>query len=94
MALVIFLDEMTWFLLPNFVARFAYEISWFLAAVRCPCEMCRVWLHSFQMIYPDESSFFLAVMRSSFLAVMRVQDGVLDVAWLCVCKLGSLLAGK
>jgi hypothetical protein len=35
-ALMRFLDEITWFLLPNLVTRFAYEISWFLAVVICP----------------------------------------------------------
>ncbi len=58
-----FLDEITWLLLSNFVTRrFAYEMSWFLAVVRCPCEICRVWLHRFVVRYPDKTSFFLAVM--------------------------------
>ena len=58
-----FLDEITWLLLPNFVMRrFAYKMSWFLAVVRCRCEICRVWLHRFVMRYPDETSFFLAIM--------------------------------
>ena len=39
-ALTRFLDEITWFLMPNVVTRrFAYEMSWFLAVVRCPCEV-------------------------------------------------------
>jgi hypothetical protein len=62
-ALMRCLDEIAWFLVPNVVTRrFAYEMSWFLAVVRCPCESCRVWLHSFVMRYPVETSFFLAVM--------------------------------
>jgi hypothetical protein len=38
-ALMRFLDEITWYLVPNIGTRiFAYEMSWFLAVVRCPCE--------------------------------------------------------
>jgi hypothetical protein len=75
-ALMRFLDDITWVLVPDVVTRrFAYEISWFLAVVRCPCEICCVWLHSFVMRYPDESSFFLTVMSChAFCCTLFVRD--------------------
>ncbi len=78
-------------------------MSCFLAVMRFPFEICSVLLHTFLTRFSNETSCFLAVMRCPFeipcflaAAVERwiVHDGLLDVVWFCVCKLGGSLAGE
>jgi hypothetical protein len=70
-------------LLHTFLMRFPYEMSCFLAIMRCPCEIFLHLLLDFRTRYPEEMSCFFGPSRalrmrfhSACLAVVRFLDEI------------------
>jgi hypothetical protein len=74
-----------------FLMRFPYEMSCYLAAMRCSCEIWYFLLHNYRTRYPDEMSCFLGPLRAlrmrfhnACLAVMRFLDEITCFSfWWC-----------